>query len=119
MRLGKAFEKAFLVGDCQTCFRFLSQTFAFSESGFLPLHTCLFREPHFRKTCIFRETKSVIVVKVFSASCVGFNEICFVYYGKCSQLTQNETSDTHENLVFCEYHLGQSLFKCTRQRKLS
>ena len=73
---------------------------------------------HFEKTCICREIKFVIVVNVFSVSCVCFKEIFSVHYGKCIQLTQNETSDKHENSVFCEHHLRQSPFKCTAQRNL-
>ena len=75
-------------------------------------------EHYFEKKCICREIKFIIVVNVFSVSCVCFKEIFSVYYGKCIQLTQNETSDKHENSVFCEHHLRQSPFKCTAQRNL-
>ena len=76
-------------------------------------------EPHFEKTRICREIKFVIVENVFSVSCVCFKEIFSVHYGKCIQLTQNETSDKHENSIFCEHHLRQSAFKCTVKRNLS
>ena len=112
-----SFWKSIFVGDCQTYFRFVSQTFVLSESGSLPLHKCV-KEPHFEKTCICREIKFIIVVNVFSISCVCFKEIFSVHYGKCIQLTQNETSDKHENSVFCEHHLRQSPFKCTAQWNL-
>ena len=72
------------------------------------------KKPHFEKTCVSREIKITIVVNVFSVSCVCFQEIFSVQYGKCIQLTrQNETSDKHDNSVFCEHHLRQSPFKCT------
>ena len=58
------------------------------------------------------------MVNVFSVSCVCFKEIFSVHYGKCIQLTRNETSDKHENSVFCEHHVRQSSFKCTTQRNL-
>ena len=77
-----SFWKSISVGDCQTYFRFLSQTFVFSESGSLPLHTWV-KESHFGKTCICREIKILIVVKVFSVSCLCFKEIFSVHYGKC------------------------------------
>ena len=58
------------------------------------------------------------MVNVLSVSCVCFKEIFPVHYGKCIQLTQNETSDKYENLVLCEYHLRQCPFKCMVQRNL-
>ena len=76
---GKLLRKHF---DCQIYFRFLSKTFVFSESGSLPLHTCV-KESHFGKTCICGENKFLIVMKVFSVSCVCFKEIFSVNYGKC------------------------------------
>ena len=97
-------------------FWFLSQTFVFSESGFLPLHKCV--EPHFERTCICREIKFIIVVKVFQCFMCIFQDFFSVHYRKCIQLTQNETSDKLENSVFCENHLRESPFKCTTQRNL-
>ena len=69
------------VGDCQTYLWFLSQTFVFLESVFLPLHTCV-KNPHFGKMCFFREIKSISVVKVFSVSCESFKEMFSGHYGK-------------------------------------
>ena len=60
---GKLLKKHFC-WRLSNIFWFLSQTFVFSESGFLPLHKCV-KEPHFEKTCICREIKFIIVVKVF------------------------------------------------------
>ena len=79
-----SFWKSISVRDCQTCLGFLSKTFVFLESGPLPLGTCV-REPHFGKTCICREIKSVIVVKVYSvySVCVSFKEMFSVHSGKC------------------------------------
>ena len=73
---GKLLKKHF---DGQTYFRFLSQTFVFSETGYLFLRTCV-KESHFGKTCICREIKFLIV---FSISCVCFKEIFTVTYGEC------------------------------------
>ena len=96
----------------------LSQTFNFLEGGSLPLYTCI-KEPHFGKTCICSEIKFIIVVKVFSVSCLSFKEIFSVHYGKSFfQLTQSK-SDKHENSIFCEHHLRQSPFKCMAQINLS
>ena len=68
---------------------FLIQTFAFLQSGSFPFRTCV-RDPHFRKTCICREIKSIIVLKDFSVSCVSFKEMFSVHYGKCLNLTYPE-----------------------------
>ena len=68
--------------------------------------------------CICREINFIIVMNVFSVSCVCLKEIFSVHYGKCIQLAQNKTSDKHENSVFCEHHVRQSSFKCTTQRNL-
>ena len=96
----------------------LSSKFSVFESDFwFPLlYINAFKEPHFEKTCICREIKFIIVVNVFSVSCVCFKEIFSVHYGKCIQLTQNETSDKHESSVFCEHHLRQNPFNCTAQK---
>ena len=72
---GKLLRKHFC-WKLSNIFRFLSQTFVFPESRSLPLHTCL-KELRFGKTCICREIKFIIVVKVFSVSCVCFKEIFF------------------------------------------
>ena len=111
------FWKIISVGYGQAYFWFLSQTFDFSESGSLTLHKCV-KEPHSEKTCICKEIKSIIAVNIFSVSCVCFKEIFSVHYGKCIQLIQNETSDKHENSVFCDHHLRQSPVKCTVQKNL-
>ena len=114
-----SFWEIISVGDCQTYFRFLSQTFVFRESGSLPLHTCV-KESHFGETRICREIRFIIVVKVFTVSCVCFKEIFSVHYGKnILQLTQNETLHKHENAIFCEHHLKKDPFKCTAQRNFS
>ena len=55
--------------------------------------------------CICREINFIIVMNVFSVSCVCLKEIFSVHYGKCIQLAQNKTSDKHENSVFCEHHV--------------
>ena len=58
--------------------------FCFPGISSLPLCTCV-KEPHFGKTCICREMKSIIVVKVLSVSCVsfkGFKASLSVNYGK-------------------------------------
>ena len=114
---GNLLKKHFCCIYCQAYFWFLSQTFDFSESGSLTLHKCV-KEPHSEKTCICKEIKSIIVVNIFSVSCVCFKEIFSVHYGKCIQLIQNETSDKHENSVFCDHHLRQSPVKCTVQKNL-
>lgn len=72
--------KSISVGDCRTCCGFLVQTFVLLETGSLPLCTCV-RESRFRTTCICTEIKSIIIVKVFSVSCVSFKEKFSVYYG--------------------------------------
>ena len=77
---GKLLKKHFC-WKLSNIFRFLSQTFVFSESCTLPLHTCV-RELRFGKTCICREIKFIIVVKVFRFSCVCFKEIFSVHYGR-------------------------------------
>ena len=68
---------------------FLIQTFAFLQSGSFPFRTCV-RDPHFRKTCICIEIKSIIVLKDFSVSCVSFKEMFSVHYGKYLNLTYPE-----------------------------
>ena len=84
---------------------------------FLYINAVSGMEPHFEKTCICREIKIIIEVNGFSVSCVYFNEIFSVHYGKCIQLTQNETSGKDKNSVLYEYHLRQIPFK-TRHRKI-
>ena len=37
----------------------------------------------FGKTCIYRKIKFVIVLEIFGVSCVNFNEMFSVHYGKC------------------------------------
>ena len=114
---GKLLKKHFC-WKLSNIFRFLSQTFVFSESGTLPLHTCVW-ELRFGKTCICREIKFIIVVKVFRFSCVCFKEIFpYITGGTFFQLTQNEISDKHENSIFYEHHLRQSPFKCTVKREI-
>ena len=71
--------KSISVGDCQTCRGFLGQTIVLLETGSLRLRTCV-RESQFI-TCIRTEIKSIIIVKVFSVSCVSFKEKFSVYYG--------------------------------------
>ena len=71
-----SFWKSIFVEDCQTYFRFVSHTFVLSASGSLPLHKCV-KEPHFEKKRICREIKFIIVVKVFSVSCVCFKKMFF------------------------------------------
>ena len=62
-----------------------------------PSFTYSVREVQFGKTCICREIKSTIVVKVFSISCV-----CFPYITGSAffQLTQKETLDKYDNSIF-------------------
>ena len=86
-----SFWKSISVRDCQTYLAFLSQIFVFLESGSLLLHKCV-KEPHFGKTCICREIKSIIMVKVFSVSCISFKEMLSVRYRKCILPTYPESN---------------------------
>ena len=77
-----SFWKSICVGDCQTFLGFLRQISVFLESGSLSLYICV-NEPHFGKMFICRENKSIIVLKVFSVSCVSLKEIFSRHYLKC------------------------------------
>ena len=94
MRLWEAFKKAFLLYIVKHIFGFLVRLLISRKVvPFLYINALSLMEPHFEKTRICREIKFVIVENVFSVSCVCFKEIFSVHYGKCIQLTQNETSD--------------------------
>ena len=119
MRLWKAFKKAFLLDIVKHIFSFwVRLLISWKVVLFLYINSLSVMEHYFEKKCICREIKFIIVVNVFSVSCVCFKEIFSVHYGKCIQLAQNETSDKHKNSGFCEHHLRKSRFKCTAQRNL-
>ena len=53
--------------------------------------------------------KFIIEVNVFSVSCVCFKEIFSVHYGKCIQLTQNET---YQKAIFYVFDLSKWTKTC-------
>ena len=118
VELWEALKKAFLLHIIKRIFGFWVRLLISRKVVlFLYINAVRGMEPHFEKTCICREIKIIIEVNGFSVSCVCFNEIFSVHYGKCIQLTQNETSGKDKNSVSYEYHLRQISFK-TRQRQI-
>ena len=120
MRLHQTLEKVFLLEIVKHILGFLCQTFPSLEIGTLLLCTCV-REPHFGKTCIYKEIKFSIVLEIFSVSCVSFKEMFSGHYGHSSKLPRVKHKESMKiqysvsiilDKVFC--HL-----KCTTQTNLS
>ena len=84
MRLWEAFKKAYLLHIVKHIFGFWVRLLISRKVvPFLYINALSLMEPNFEKTRICREIKFVIVVNVFSVSCVCFKEIFSVHYGKC------------------------------------
>ena len=89
MQLREAFKKVFLLDIVKHIFGFWVRLLISRKVvPFLYINALSVMELHFEKTYICREIKFVIVVNVFSVSCVCFKEIFSVHYWKCIQLTQ-------------------------------